>query len=132
MLKAGDTWTLRSGGGGGFGSPIERDVERVSSDVINGYVSAQSARAHYGVIIDKKTGQAERGATSELRIQMKAQGLPADQPYSSPARLLEALQNPGKSQRRIKLTTSRKRSPDAQAWHEEACAEGLLVDRCCS
>ena len=132
MLKAGDTWTLRSGGGGGFGSPTERDIQRVQSDLVNGYVSTQSARAHYGVVVDKQTGVVDKVATAELRTQMRAHGLPADQPYSSPARLLEALQNPGKLNRRLNLKASRKRSPDAQAWHEEACAQGLLVDRCCS
>jgi N-methylhydantoinase B len=132
MLKAGDTWTLRSGGGGGYGIPTEREIDRVENDVANGYVSASAARTQYGVVIDTKTGRADRLASAQLRGQMREQGLPADQPYSSPARLLEALQHPGKSKRRINLVPTREIGPDAQAWHEEARAQGLLVDRCCS
>jgi N-methylhydantoinase B len=131
MLKTGDTWTLRSGGGGGFGKPTERDIDRVESDVLNGYVSLESARQHYGVVIDKATRKADRAATAQLRERMRAQGLPADQPYSSPARLLAALQNPAAPRKRVSLS-SRELSAQAQAWHEEARAEGLLVDRCCS
>lgn len=131
MLKANDTWTLRSGGGGGFGNPTERDTARVESDVLNGYVSLESARQHYGVVIDKATRKADRAATAHLRERMRAQGLPADQPYASPARLLFALQNPGKQRKRVSLS-SRELSSQAQAWHEEARASGLLVDRCCS
>jgi hypothetical protein len=62
---------------------------------------------------------------------MRAQGLPSDQPYSSPARVLAALQNPGKQRKRVSLS-SREISAQAHAWHEEAKGQGLLVDRCCS
>jgi len=131
MLKTGDTWTLRSGGGGGFGMPTDRDIERVESDVANGYISLEAAHSQYGVVIDKRTRKADRVATAELRRQLQAQGLPADQPYSSPARLLAALKNPGKYRKRLALP-SRDISKEAQAWHEEAQAQGLLTDRCCS
>lgn len=131
MLKTGDTWTLRSGGGGGFGNPTERDIARVESDVFNGYVSLESARQHYGVVIDKATCKADRDATAQLRERMRARGQPADQPYSSPARLIAALQNPGTQRKRVNLS-SRELSAQARAWHAEARAEGLLVDRCCS
>jgi N-methylhydantoinase B len=39
-------------GGGGYGDPLARPVERVLDDVVNGYVSIDAARAHYGVEID--------------------------------------------------------------------------------
>jgi N-methylhydantoinase B len=48
-LKAGDALILRTGGGGGFGSPLERDAESVANDVRQGYVSAEAARSAYGV-----------------------------------------------------------------------------------
>jgi N-methylhydantoinase B len=47
-LKAGDALILRTGGGGGFGPPRERDPERVAHDVRQGYVSAEVARKIYG------------------------------------------------------------------------------------
>ncbi len=131
MLKAGDTWTLRSGGGGGFGKPTEREIERVENDVRNGYVSPAAARQQYGVVIDRSTGQADRVLSAQLREQMNRLGLPADQPYSSPARLLQALQHPGQHRKRLALLPD-PASPQAQAWHEEARTLGLLSDRCCS
>lgn len=36
-------------GGGGYGSPFERDPLAVLADVVDGYVSIESARADYGV-----------------------------------------------------------------------------------
>lgn len=36
-------------GGGGYGSPLERDPERVRHDVLEGWVSAAQAQALYGV-----------------------------------------------------------------------------------
>jgi N-methylhydantoinase B len=39
----------RTGGGGGFGDPLERDPERVREDVANGYVSREAAQRDYGL-----------------------------------------------------------------------------------
>lgn len=49
-VKAGDVMTLRSGGGGGFGNPLERDPDLVRTDVIDGYVTRQHAAEAYGVV----------------------------------------------------------------------------------
>jgi N-methylhydantoinase B len=43
---------MSTGGGGGYGNPRERPVERVKQDVIRGFVSRQSARDDYGVVIE--------------------------------------------------------------------------------
>jgi len=59
-LKKGDALALRSGGGGGYGAPRERPVEKVAFDVAEGYVSLDAARRDYGVAIDPATGAAER------------------------------------------------------------------------
>ncbi|NYT67236.1 hydantoinase B/oxoprolinase family protein [Pusillimonas noertemannii] len=59
-LKKGDALALRSGGGGGYGDPRERPVEKVAFDVAEGYISPEAARRDYGVAIDAKTGAAER------------------------------------------------------------------------
>jgi N-methylhydantoinase B len=48
-LKPGDALILRTGGGGGFGPPQERDRELVIRDVQQGYVSAEVARTVYRV-----------------------------------------------------------------------------------
>jgi N-methylhydantoinase B len=41
-----------TGTGGGFGSPLARDPERVRDDVLDGYVTRESAGRHYGVLLD--------------------------------------------------------------------------------
>ena len=48
-MKVGDRFINRTAGGGGYGNPLERELEAVVSDVINGYVSADAARDTYGV-----------------------------------------------------------------------------------
>ncbi len=50
-LKPGDEIRLILPGGGGFGSPLERDPEAVRADVVAELVSLESARDEYGVII---------------------------------------------------------------------------------
>jgi N-methylhydantoinase B len=58
-LEAGDRVRMSTGGGGGYGEPRERPIERVKQDVIRGFVSLQSARDDYGVVIDAD-GKARR------------------------------------------------------------------------
>ncbi|MGD9042088.1 MAG: hydantoinase B/oxoprolinase family protein [Desulfobacterales bacterium] len=71
LLPEGTRVILEMPGGGGFGPPVERDLKRVRDDVRNGYVSPQSAKEDYGVIIDTKRWEVDEAATKELRQQMK-------------------------------------------------------------
>jgi N-methylhydantoinase B len=50
-VKAGTTIRTVSPCGGGYGNPFERDAEKVLADVIDGYVSPESARREYGVAV---------------------------------------------------------------------------------
>lgn len=50
-MNRGDSFTRPSAGGGGLGDPLERDVEAVLEDVIDGYVSIKRAKKDYGVIV---------------------------------------------------------------------------------
>ncbi len=43
---------LNPPGGGGYGNPLERDPQLVLNDVVNGYVSIESAKKDYGVVIN--------------------------------------------------------------------------------
>jgi N-methylhydantoinase B len=67
QLKPGDGVTIDAAGGGGCGSPLERDLEMVERDVKEGYVSAGRAKEDYGVIIDPKTMKVNEEATRKLR-----------------------------------------------------------------
>ena len=50
-LDQGDGYAVATGGGGGFGDPLERPAEQVLQDVTSGYVSVEAARRDYGVVI---------------------------------------------------------------------------------
>jgi N-methylhydantoinase B len=54
-------------GGGGWGDPFERDPERVRFDVVEGFVSLESARHDYGVAIDPVKLTVDGVATTALR-----------------------------------------------------------------
>jgi N-methylhydantoinase B len=69
-LKENDVVSFQTGGGGGYGSPLERDPEQVLSDVINGYVSLSSAREDYGVVIEATGMKVDLDRTLKLRGKM--------------------------------------------------------------
>ncbi|MBO6539528.1 MAG: hydantoinase B/oxoprolinase family protein [Rhizobiaceae bacterium] len=50
-LVRGDILRMETGGGGGYGHPFDRPVERVLEDVLGGYVSREAAERLYGVIL---------------------------------------------------------------------------------
>jgi N-methylhydantoinase B len=58
---------LRSGGGGGFGDPFEREIVRVQEDVRQGYVTVCAARRDYGVAIDPVSFEVDEAETKRLR-----------------------------------------------------------------
>ena len=70
QIKTGDAFRLRSGGGGGYGSPLERPVQDVREDVRQGYVSVHEAAEFYGVVIDGETFKVNEGATALLRAKV--------------------------------------------------------------
>jgi N-methylhydantoinase B len=71
QLKPGDVVTIDAAGGGGCGNPLEREPERVETDVVKGYVSLEKAREDYGVIIDPKTLTLDEEATRKLRESLR-------------------------------------------------------------
>ncbi|HEY3118320.1 MAG TPA: hydantoinase B/oxoprolinase family protein [Chloroflexota bacterium] len=66
QLNPGDVFVVESGGGGGFGDPFDRPIERVQEDVRLGYVSPQAARDDYGVVLDEKLN-IDAAPTEQLR-----------------------------------------------------------------
>ena len=63
----GDTFMFESTGGGGWGNPLDRDVESVHEDVLDEYISAECAEKIYGVAVDPKTLALDLARTEKLR-----------------------------------------------------------------
>ena len=73
VIKPGDRITNMNPGGGGYGNPMDRAVEKVVWDVKNGLVSLEGAREDYGVIIkDPATLAVDMTATEALRARRRA------------------------------------------------------------
>jgi N-methylhydantoinase B len=66
-VAAGTTLRSVSPCGGGYGDPLTRPVEDVRDDVLDGIVSAESAKRLYGVVVDAATGEVDTAATESLR-----------------------------------------------------------------
>jgi len=82
-LGTGDTVHVNLPGGGGYGEPLQRDIQRVLWDVIEGYVTPKEAEKNYGVAVRyigkpedlvKLPGQwvIDESRTAELRRVAKA------------------------------------------------------------
>jgi N-methylhydantoinase B len=66
-VKRGDTYLHVSAGGGGMGSPFERDPETVLADVLDGKVTAEAARELYGVALAGEPYAVDAAVTAALR-----------------------------------------------------------------
>jgi N-methylhydantoinase B len=75
QLKPGDAVTIDAGGGGGHGNPLEREPEMVERDVMEGYVSLESAKEDYGVVIHSRTMKVDEEATRKLRASLSKASL---------------------------------------------------------
>lgn len=67
-LTEGDVVRISTSGGGGWGNPFDRPVELVRADVLNGFVSHDSALRDYGVVVDPGTGDVDEEATAARRM----------------------------------------------------------------
>ena len=56
-----------AGGGGGYGDPCLRPVEKVAKEVRNGTLSIMKAKEDYGVVVDRETLEIDRAKTQQLR-----------------------------------------------------------------
>ena len=64
----GDTLTVLSAGGGGWGDPLERNPESVLDDVRDEMLSLEKARSLYGVVLEGD--KVDAAATEKLRTEM--------------------------------------------------------------
>lgn len=72
-LKAGDVFAYSFQGGGGYGDPLDRDVDDVLADIVSGLVTTASAEHHYGVVVrdhavDEPATRASRAAIRAIRL----------------------------------------------------------------
>jgi N-methylhydantoinase B len=81
VIKPGDAYILRSGGGGGYGTPLERDLGMLERDVRCGYVSRDQAEKSYGAVFTAE-GAVDPVATARRRAEMRAADLPVDEPIA--------------------------------------------------
>lgn len=69
-----DVLVLQSAGGGGYGDPLERPVERVVGDLWDGYISPAACRERYGVVV-RDGLEVDVAATASLRRELAARRL---------------------------------------------------------
>lgn len=98
-------------GGGGWGDPLDREIEMVVYDLQCGLISAQAAREDYGVAVrlQGRTWRADVAATEKRRADMKVQRGPL--PMFDRGAAFAALQAAGKVSHPKAWT-----DPDA-GWH---------------
>jgi len=69
-VKAGERFTCVGPAGGGYGDPLRRDPALVREDVADGFVSIETAKNDYGVVL--AGGFVDEAATARLRDTMSA------------------------------------------------------------
>ncbi len=69
-LAKGTRISARTGGGGGYGPPWQRDVQIVLDDLQDGYISQDRAEADYGLRFQKGRIHLDEAATRQAREQM--------------------------------------------------------------
>ena len=72
-VRRGDLLHHVQPGGGGYGSPLERDPQRVLADVLDEKLSREYARREYGVVLDRTGREVDQIATLSLRQQLAAE-----------------------------------------------------------
>ncbi len=70
-LNFNDTVSMRTGGGGGYGDPLERPPERVLQDLRDELISETAAREVYGVVINREKHAVDAEATGTQREEIR-------------------------------------------------------------
>lgn len=69
VLEPGQAIRVVIGGGGGWGDPLQRPVQKILDDILDGLQSVAFARAAYGLVLTS-SGTVDDSATSELRNEL--------------------------------------------------------------
>jgi N-methylhydantoinase B len=70
-VRRGDRLAFSTAGAGGLGDPLDREPERVATDVRAGLVSVGAAKAENGVVVSA-TGEVDAAATEAARAALRA------------------------------------------------------------
>jgi N-methylhydantoinase B len=70
-VLAGERFVCVGPAGGGYGDPLRRDPALVREDVADEFVSAETAKQDYGVVL-AGPGIVDEAATASLRTEMAA------------------------------------------------------------
>jgi N-methylhydantoinase B len=62
---------VRTGGGGGWGDPLDREPALVQNDVAEGLISSAAARKYYGVTL-RRNLSLDENATQALRLRLRS------------------------------------------------------------
>lgn len=89
-LKPDETVIAMSTGGGGYGPPWERELERVLKDVREGWVTPAQAAEVYGVVV--ADGAVDEAATERRRAELAAAGAAPPPRVDADARLAELVE----------------------------------------
>jgi len=73
IAHSGDIISFRAPGGGGYGDPLDRNLDHLQHDIDNGYVSIESAQQDYGAVVDETTLKIDREATEANRKKLKTE-----------------------------------------------------------
>jgi N-methylhydantoinase B len=109
VLESGETIISISTGGGGYGPPCEREIERVLHDLRDGWVSAERAREVYGVVVGED-GNLDEGATLTQRRELAASAV--DSPAAGDEAAKAARAAHGRDGDRVVAMTE----PGTQLW----------------
>jgi N-methylhydantoinase B len=120
VLQPGDAYIIRSGGGGGYGSPLERDLDTLEHDVRYGYVTKEAAEKYYGAVFVPDSLKLDVKTTQSRRASMKQQGLPHDEPITE-----VIIPFPIAAQAQV-------REPEHEKLTEEERVAFAMRCRCCS
>jgi N-methylhydantoinase B len=86
-LKPGEWLCGRDNGGGGYGDPLERDLDRLQHDVREGWITKEQAQAVYGAVFMSLSITIDKDLTERRRTQLRGAGPRAKQHAVSPAEM---------------------------------------------
>ena len=70
-LDQGDRVRVVTSGGGGYGDPLERDLDRIADDIAQGFIPVVQVAEEYGVVFLDDDATIDHNATERLRAQLK-------------------------------------------------------------